>query len=782
MADESNVRLFNYFALIQDETSAGRVQDILSGHKDRVNCVRWISNELETENEIVSGSTDKTVIVWRKKENKWCPLSVLRGHTNTVNSIAAITITNDNKHRTIVCSSSADSNVKIWERTVRYGDFQCAQTLLFGYGFAVTVDLAVCPGTTVPILACGNEDSKIHIFVEKENQFIKVQSLAGHEDWIRGVEFTLEDSGDLLLASCSKDCFIRIWRISSSNKNNKHLTDNIKSPITAGKLLEDLGELKLTSNLFSVNTEGKEFQFSVVLESVLSGHEDIIYSVHWQPAVKKDDGSSTQPLSLLSASFDKTLIIWKPDEESGVWLEMVRVGGVGGTTLGFFGGVFSSDGLSILGHSYQGAFHLWKNVAANQEEKWTPGVTISGHFGSVQVIIVLSLFSACLAYFSLILFFKDICWDPEVGQFLMSVSTDQTTRLHAPWRRQGKQTTWHEIARPQVHGYDMQCFTLVDRYTLASGADEKVVRIFKAPRQFLGSLHSLSSIKESDKLPDDLPLGASVPALGLSNKAVFEGDLDSLKRDVEDPGRPLRASAFASEEPLPFAPVVSNAPPTEDHLLQNTLWPESQKLYGHGFEIYCVASNPDGTLLASSCKASKVEHACILLWNTKTWRQVGSLSGHTLTVTQMAFSHSGQHLLTVSRDRSWAVFRRQSDPNSGSPFSLVSHSTSLKKNQQHSRIIWSCSWSHDDRYFVTASRDKKVIIWGCNVEPQTDKEGWTPAASSLDVGEPATAVDMAPTLIKDSRYLFAVGTESGRISLYSWSTDTHWSIISHLDQ
>ena len=40
----------------------------------------------------------------------------------------------------------------------------------------------------------------------------------------------------------------------------------------------------------------------------------------------------------------------------------VRVGEVGGTTLGFYGAVFSPDGQSILGHGYQGAFHLWNNI------------------------------------------------------------------------------------------------------------------------------------------------------------------------------------------------------------------------------------------------------------------------------------------------------------------------------------------------------------------------------------------------------------------------------------
>ena len=64
-------------------------------------------------------------------------------------------------------------------------------------------------------------------------------------------------------------------------------------------------------------------------------------------------------------------------------------------------------------------------------------------------------------------------------------------------------------------------------------------------------------------------MGADVPSLGLSNKAVLEGDqsVPEVDKHVKD-----------QYPDVYFKPDAYDKPPTEDTLVQNTLWPEIQKV------------------------------------------------------------------------------------------------------------------------------------------------------------------------------------------------------------
>ncbi|XP_072365109.1 elongator complex protein 2 isoform X1 [Scyliorhinus torazame] len=733
-----------------------KVIETLNGHKGRVNCVQWAHRDnCGPETELVSGGSDNCLIVWELQNFKFAASTPLEGHSGAVCAVTAVYEPVDlNEHpKLLIASAAADSSVKIWTKQGFVGE--CVQTLPFGNGFMMDVALARLPGSDAVILACGGDDGKVYLFVRENEQFQKIQLLMGHEDWIRGVEWALCD-GNLLLASCSQDCLIRIWRIFiRTESTSKHCNE---------------GVIKLKEDLFRVQSDKGVVTYAVTLETVLAGHENWVYGLHWHPPFYKD-GRLEQPLSLLSASMDKTMILWASDEESDVWLEQVRVGEVGGNTLGFYGCQFSPDGSMILAHAFHGALHLWSQNKSKKGE-WRAKVVLSGHFGSVQ----------------------DLIWDPK-GDFILSVGSDQTTRLFAPWRRSGyEQVTWHEIARPQIHGFDMQCLAIIGRFQFVSGADEKVLRVFTATRNFVENFSSITCTPLEDLLSksvnDEIPEGASVPALGLSNKAVFQGDIAANARKMDQSAMPLSA---ADQYPQTyFQPINLTEPPSEDHLLQNTLWAEAQKLYGHGYEVFCVACNSSSTVVASACKASKVEHAAIILWSTSKWKQLLILPFHSLTVTQLAFSPDDQFLLAVSRDRTWSLWKQHGMAESDSDpfFSMFAHTD--KNTSVHSRIIWSCDWTFNSKYFVTGSRDKKLVVWG-DMASAGRTEGSSlgivrPCSSVLDVGDAATAVSFSPVTSRDGSYILAVGLDCGNILLCKWkpnentSANTDWTKCLELDK
>lgn len=116
----------------------------------------------------------------------------------------------------------------------------------------------------------------------------------------------------------------------------------------------------------------------------------------------------------------------------------------------------------------------------------------------------------------------------------------QTTRIFSPWKNEtsmGDEGSWHEIARPQVHGHDMNCATIIQgkgNHRFVSGADEKVARVFEAPLSFLKTLgHAIS---HNSTFSEDIQvgvqiLGANMSALGLSQKPIYvHGDTHSLSQ------------------------------------------------------------------------------------------------------------------------------------------------------------------------------------------------------------------------------------------------------------
>ena len=548
-------------------------------------------------------------------------------------------------------------------------------------------------------------------------EFVEKACIAGHGDWIRSLavaECTRAQSGfeqhDVILASASQDRYIRTWRI--------RLTNTADSVGKAGLDLYGV-DMEPSAKTYFINVAGGT-TYSIVLDAVLIGHDDWVHSVRWSPRTtsKNSNQEPQQPLELISASADKSVFIWAPDDAlSGTtWTITARVGDVGGSTLGFYSALVHHD--HIYAGGYHGSMHVWKCSRDNGRiSRCTPSAHLatSGHAKPV---------SSCV-------------WDPS-GTYLLSNSIDQTSRAFA----QHNSGSWHEIARPQIHGYDLTCMAFMGKYEYICGADEKVLRVFRAPKGFAKVLERVTGIKETGEIvvitflmQESLESGANLPALGLSNKAVAFS-LDEQK----SLSKPAQENSDLHE---------GNGLPLEQALLQDTLWPETAKLYGHGYELMAVAAHtlPSGrTLLASACKATSSTHASIRLWDAQTRTLISVLGAHSLTVTTICFSPCGKYVYSAGRDRSWTRFNISNPEVPHVDFCLV---------KAHARIIWKLCATFDGVYVITASRDKCVKVWR-----EQD------CVSTIEMQAGVTAIDVT-TRHGLSGYLVVLGLESGDLVLLS---------------
>ncbi|CAN1311759.1 Elongator complex protein 2 [Linum perenne] len=720
-----------------------RILTTVPGHKASVNCTQWIpstkfafrAQRLE-RHYLLSGDSEGVIILWEFSliDTQWRQVMKLpQLHKKGVTCIAGIMVSQTDS---IFASSSSDGVVNIWDLVLPFtpgGEckLSCFESLSVGSKPMVALSLAELPGSSEHIvLAMGGLDNKIHVYCgQKAGKFIRACELKAHTDWIRSLDFSLPickegEANCIMLVSSSQDKGIRIWKMSLLGLSDEQGQGTFKKEITLASYIE--GPI-IVAGLSS---------YQISLESLLIGHEDWVYSVEWQPPSTVDEGITfCQPQSILSASMDKTMMIWQPEKRTGIWMNVVTVGELSHSALGFYGGHWSADGQSILAHGYGGAFHMWRNVGIDTDN-WMPQKVPSGHFAPVS----------------------DISWARN-GQYILTVSHDQTTRIFSPWKTEASSLdglSWHEIARPQVHGHDINCVAFIEgkrNQRFICGADEKVARVFEAPLSFL---KTLSHASQQSALTEDLQtevqiLGANMSALGLSQKPIYQNAA------VHETPRANGNDGLDTLESVPDAiPVIFTEPPIEDQLAYHTLWPESHKLYGHGNELFSLCCDHEGGLVASSCKAQSQSVAEIWLWQVGSWKSVGRLQSHTLTVTQMEFSHDDSMLLAVSRDRQFSVFsiKRTGDE--------ISYQL-LAKQEAHKRIIWSCSWNPFGHEFATGSRDKTVKIWtvdGTKSSPVRLMATLPPFSSSV------TAVAWLGIDRHRSHGLLAVGMENGLIELW----------------
>jgi elongator complex protein 2 len=674
---------------------------------------------------------DKTVKIWRTKQSSASDFECVQTLVDHQNSINCISV---DPGKDIFATGSADATVKIWRLDASISNASLVQSLTLKPRF-FPLALALSPLNTSPgsyILAVAGTTTIVQLYIADAASncsldFKLKATLTGHEGWIRSLAFTPESDSadsDLLLSSASQDKYIRLWRV--------HQGKELPTAAAAGSDPASgafLPGKSLSNKAHRFVAGGKDY--TATFEALLLGHDDWIYSTVW----KHRDGK----LQLLSASADNSLSIWEQDLASSIWVSVARLGEISstkgsttatGSTGGFWTGLWSPDGQTVTCLGRTGSWRVWHYNA--EQDQWNPTLGVGGHTRAVT----------------------GIAWSKK-GDYLLSTSSDQTTRLHARWKRADK-ATWHEMARPQIHGYDLNCIDSLGDSQFVSGADEKLLRVFNEPRAVASLLLQLCGIEANIQ---DMRDAANMPVLGLSNKAIDAVDdnqeierPNENDRDALDPGSVMHKSTLAIDHP-----------PLEDHLSRNTLWPEIEKLYGHGYEISALATSHDGSVIATACKASSIDHAVIRLFGTKDWVEVKPpLTAHSLTVTRLRFSYDDKYLLSVGRDRQWAIFERAGAHGEKS----LTYQLKESNLKGHSRMILDAAWApNSNDVFATAGRDKQVKLW--RKEALNKGAAGFALVTTIPEETPVTSIDfMDRGFPKNNAYL-AIGTEAGKIIVYS---------------
>jgi elongator complex protein 2 len=708
-------------------------------HKGQVNAIKFGPQLSDGTWSLLSGSANGELCVWQSDSNgssagKWRLLSRIKAHGGAINTIATL------PGWQLFVTGGSDSVIKIWKLPDGACDAALIHTIPLQPRYiplSVAIgDFTVQGGRDSVFVAVGGTRNAIQTYtvsgVTSGKSVHSLQAtLTGHESWITSLalkrigepENGQED--DTWLASASQDKSIRLWRISRIELDGHE-----------GSLKDDelTLEQSLTAKVHTIKAES--VTLSVVFDALLLGHEDWIYTASWSPKA----GSR----QLLTASADNSLIVWEPEPSSGIWLSSARLGEISatkgatsatGSTGGFWIGLWSQDATAIACLGKTGSWRLWQHDKIRCY--WAQRSAITGHVKSVT----------------------DLSWTAR-GEYLLSTSSDQTTRLHAEWRS-ANPTSWHEFARPQIHGYDLNCVQSLSATRFVSGADEKLLRVFDQPKNVAHTLERLCKITSSDEI-ERMPESADMPVLGLSNKAIIHSAGDELNANVADgPGNAIATTSHELEEP-----------PTEDHLARHTLWAEHEKLYGHGHEISALAANRSGSTIATACKASSTEHAVIRLYDTKDWHEIRpSLAAHSLTIARLQFHMSDDHLLSVGRDRQWALFAPAGLEDEADSNKLAAHNYSISaaNPKGHTRMILDAAWSSASivPLFATAGRDKTVKIWASADGNRHDFVCKTTITRSA----PVTAIAICDSS-EGSLACLAVGEETGKLSYHILSVET----------
>ena len=180
---EGTIKIWNQIK----DTKSYKLTITLSEHKSSVTSLIQLPDE-----RLLTGSKDKTIIVWELSENSFKCSQILTDHTDAIYCLCQLTGIR-------FASGGDDKTIRIWEE--EKGLFKCVNVLKEHKTRVTALTM-----TNNDCLIAGG-DKTITVYKLKDSKFIKISNIDAHSNYITKII----KLSDYKIASASRDNLIKIW-------------------------------------------------------------------------------------------------------------------------------------------------------------------------------------------------------------------------------------------------------------------------------------------------------------------------------------------------------------------------------------------------------------------------------------------------------------------------------------------------------------------------------------------------------------------------------------------